>query len=251
MNHAFCLLSTNLKKEVQEALNIYEDLEVKYPEYLLVKMRLAQAYGKNMAIDLCLKKCEEAYKMYNDVEKQGFVDREELPEADFNHIREHLPKIYGYYLWMKSENYVVNDAISGTRRVMVLRKAYLLTQRSLLNAPENISLYNNLLYYALEIAKIVKRYPKIKVKKDILQSIERYLEELEKRINIDETEKINILDTFAKVYHFLGKRDKLTKVLDRLIPLAERSLSKLGCDNEIIEATIKEASAMKAEISAN
>lgn len=248
MNYAFCLLSTNSKKEASDALHVYEELEEQYPEFILLKMRMAQAYGKNRLIDLSLKKCEVAYSMYKEVEKNGFVVSKELPEADWDHIRKHLPKIYGYYLWMKCDTNESESFKNSVSKVMVLRKAYNLTKEALANDSENNSLYNNLLYYSLEIARIARRYTKIKINKEIVGSIEFYLNKLREKINIEDSENIETLDTFAKAYHFLGNREELARVLNRLIPLANKSLSRLGCDNEIMESILADANAMRDEL---
>jgi ppGpp synthetase/RelA/SpoT-type nucleotidyltranferase len=248
MNYAFCLLSTNLKKEADEALKIYVDLEKDYQDFLLVKMRLAQAYEKNNYIDLALKKCDEAYLIYKNIESEGFVESIELPQADFSHIQKYLPKIYGYFLWIKSEKMSAIDTRSAINKTSVLRKAYFLTQEALEHDKENPSLYNNILYYTLDIMKIVKSFDKVRVRKEIIDSIEKYLLELAKRINFYETENIVILDTAVKVYDYLGDTVERDKIITRVIPIAEKLLVKQDGEKEMIEAIIKEAKAVKPPV---
>ncbi|MGE4544051.1 MAG: hypothetical protein AB7D06_08080 [Pedobacter sp.] len=246
MNYAFCLLSTNLKKEAEDALILYEQIEKIFPDFLLVKMRLAQAYGQNWLVDLSLKKCNEAYSIYKEIEEKGFEDSVEIPESDYKHIKKYLPKVYGYYLWHKSELVKLDCVKNAIKKVNMLKKAYYLTLECLENDDGNYNLYNNLLYYALDMIKVKSMYSAIKIKKDIVDSIEKNLNNLSESFDIDSSEDIDTLDTLAKAYDYLGRCEERNRILDRLIPLAENSLQQGLCDNEIIETIIREGNEMRA-----
>jgi hypothetical protein len=124
-------------------------------------------------------------------------------------------------------------------------KAYFLTKESLEEDSDSVSLYNNMLYYAVELSKINKIYSTVKVRKEILNSIGNNLAEIVKRIDVENTKDIDTLDTMAKAYNNIGNIDDRNHILDILIPLAEASLNKQGCDNEITEEIIREAYEMR------
>lgn len=241
MNYAFCLLSSRRQPEGEKALHIYEEVENEYSSYLLVKMRLAQAYGQNGFIDLSLKKCEEVLSVLKSIEDVGFTETIELPETDYKHIQRFLRKIYGYYLWEKSNTIKVINHHAAIKKSGILLKAWCLTNDSLINDVDKKNIYNNLLYYSIEIAEITAKYPKVRIRKEVFNTIESNLEELLKLIDVDSTEDFMALDTIAKVYNYIGKIEERDKILKRIIPLASKSLRESSCDNDIVVSIINEA----------
>lgn len=117
MNNAFCLLSMGRTDKAKEALSIYEDLELNFPNYPLIKMRIAQTYGKIRNTESALSKCHEAYTLYEEIKENGFTPSKELPEADYNYIKQYLPKIYGYNLWLKAEDIIVSNTATAVAKI--------------------------------------------------------------------------------------------------------------------------------------
>ena len=236
MNEAICLLSTNVVEDVKEALVIYDSLNKLYPDFVLVKMRLAQAYGKNQLIELSLNEFEQAYANIKQFEQDGCKFADNLPEVDYKHIKMYLPKVYGYQLWRKAEKIEGVNKEQLQLKINILSKAYQLTSESLGHDRKvDIDIYNNLLYYGTEILSLSKESG-CEIAADIPKSVDEYLKLLEQAYKIEECDDLDVLDTLLRTYDIRENKESVLKILSKIFPLIEAILATQPWDqDEILE----------------
>ncbi|EKE06186.1 MAG: RelA/SpoT protein [uncultured bacterium] len=234
MNESLCLLRTNRQEYVNIAHSNYEFLLEHYQDFPLLKMRFGQSCGKLGRLEDALTAFEGAYIFLTEFEKNGVVFSDSIPKIDYEHIKTHLPKVYGYYLWKKSDALNPNITDQANHKIELLSKAYDITNETLKLNPDMTVLHNNQLYYAVsicEIANVISEQDKYKY---IIDSIEYHLSEVEKKCDLETCEDIDVLDTLLKAFDYIGKKDSLLKIIDRIVPIAEKALSTNPCDREVM-----------------
>jgi ppGpp synthetase/RelA/SpoT-type nucleotidyltranferase len=241
MNEALCLLSTNQVDCAKIAQDIYESLEQKYDDFPLVKMRLAQTYGKLGNGDEAISKFQEAKDLFSDFERKGCKFSDVLPKADYDHMKVHLSKLYGYYLWKKANRIEqVNDEKLG-----LLKSAYELTRTASEYKTEHVNLDNNLLYYSMEIKKLVTGTKFERNYKQITDEFEKHLKALEGECPVEQCKDIFVLDTLLMAYDALERREDILRILDGFDPLIESALSSSPCDKDVILDIQRGANALR------
>jgi len=232
MNEALCLLKTNQVKFVSVAFKIYESLQRFFPDFPLLKMRFGQANGKLGFTDIALLLFREAYKEIDEFEESGGVCCDRMPKPDYEHIKIHLPKILGYYLWIKCESL-------GNKTEYINDKLALL-----LHAPHLLVLQNNLLYYAVKIHKLASLSDQLEIY-NYAEHIQQHLKFVENNCDIEKCEDIDTLDTLLKAYDILEQCDNVLKIIHRMVPMAEKALSGSPCDKDVMLQIEKEAIELK------
>lgn len=225
MNEALCLMSTNERDQVVAAHGIYQNLESTFSEHPLLLMRYGQALGKLGILDLAienLRKSGEVAKKLS-VQYAGKAELnwpDEMPHIDYEHIILSQPKLLGYHLWLKIKT--LGPDAEGVKGLMFL-EAYKITKMGLETAEENskqeLSLHNNLLYYALgafirhEREEMRGQATLDELKNQIREHV-RYIEVHGKELNELPTSTI---DSLMKAYSILGLKKEATKVGEILI----------------------------------
>lgn len=155
MNEAVCLMSTNVRDQVIAAHGIYQNLESKYSNFPLLKMRLGQALGKLGHLDDALLRLREAGSSaeriaseYSHKQESDWPDY--LPRTDYEHIIRHQPKLLGYHIWLKIQSIAPQQE---NEKNSLFKEAYEVTKKGLkdviTDTKQTLSMHNNLLYYAL------------------------------------------------------------------------------------------------------
>jgi ppGpp synthetase/RelA/SpoT-type nucleotidyltranferase len=221
MNEALCLLSTDSPQYVKSAESMYIELGEKYPTFLLVKFRLAQAVGRLGNIDESIKLFIETEELLTEAKekhagKENWPD--DIPKADYMHMEKLLPKLIGYQYWKKSEK-----AEEEPRKLDWLAKAHDLTEKSYYLDEKNIDLSNNLIYYSVEYLSNTFGEP-TKIKKRLATSLHKHLAILEKSLKenhflID----VSTLDTMMQAYNFLNSRGLAQKIANMIIDRVQAS----------------------------
>lgn len=155
MNEALCAISVNDEEHIEKALTIYRNLEVKYPTFPLLRMRVGQALGKLGHFRDALVRLREAGEMTERVVAMvataGWPD--ELPKRDYEHVIKTQPKLVGYYLW---HQILACNPSDHEGRALLYKEAYDATAGGFVhvqNDEKQVSAYrNNLLYYSIGYA---------------------------------------------------------------------------------------------------
>lgn len=223
MNEAFCLMSTNVADNVSTARHIYQQLEEKYVDFPLVKMRLGQALSKLKMYDAAISYLEYAGKMLKGA--SGFIGQEEkkwpdsLPQADYIHMSKVQPKLLGYNKWLKIRSL---DRSELQKICDLFIEAYDATYPGLkatnLKPKEELSLHNNLLYYCLGALthaqqSSVKSNKSIDSLKASIKEHVKYIEEHTKSIQVT----LSTADTLMKAYHLLNDETNANKFSSQVI----------------------------------
>lgn len=242
MNEALCLLIANQPEAVKIAKSIYELLDIKYHSFPLLRMRLAQVYGKIGLLDEAISTFEEATVMLAEFEKKGCKYSDELPVADYLHMKVYLPKLYGYYIWTKAEGL---DAKRLKDKLSLLGFAYNLTYQAMQHDLHNLALRNNLLYFSVEIKRLSHGTEFAAKYAEFGDAIKDHLQAVEEACPLDSCRDIDTLDTFVKAYDLMGDKDKALKILSRLDPLTESALAMSPCDRDVLIKMQKEAAELR------
>jgi ppGpp synthetase/RelA/SpoT-type nucleotidyltranferase len=246
MNEAFCLLSLNQKETAIIALTIYDHLRRLYPDFTLVKMRLGQAYGANQEVEQAISMLNEAYNEIKLFEKNGCSFSNTLPKIDYDHMKKHLPKVYGYELWRKAEQFDETNLESLSNKAELIEKAFTLTTETLeYVGNDDLNVHNNLLYYGIMLTNLYKKLNKNSDTLVTTDDIKRSLDVVSSKCSICDCDDIEILDTLMVAYDLVGEKDKVIKITDKFIILAENALSMCPCDSDLILQMEKKAIELK------
>ncbi len=218
MNEAICLMSTNDREHVIAARNIYKNLEdhTHYSNFPLLKMRHAQALGKLGVVDEAISLMDSSGKLLQSI-FEPYINKQEgdwpdnLPYTDYLHMAKTQPKLLGYYLWSK-----IKSLDEGNEQVKcnLFLQAYNVTIDALAHvetdSPEELSLHNNLLYYAmgcLSRAELPKMITSISTEV-LRQYVDSHLGYIETHLG-----KVTIFtaDTLMKAYWLLNRKVDATK----------------------------------------
>lgn len=212
MNAALCLLSSGETALIHRAIQIYADLTVDFPGYPLVTFRLAQACSKYGLYDEAISFFVAAHREVGALEEKmnrngDFGDR--LPRADYNHIMMNLQKMLGYAYWAKA-SYSIAEG-DRDERYKLLESAYSITKQALLSQPDNLDLINNLLCYGIEIISINPQ-------RSIVSDLAKYATRLE----AEETDDVDIIDSLLQWHILNGSREKAEREASRILDIISR-----------------------------
>lgn len=218
MNEGLCLLTTNSIDNIRKAYNIYLVLGEQYKEFPVLIVRLAQTLLKMGYLDQALEKYNEARELIRTLmehkSKEGWSDK--LPKTDYEFLLISVPKLLGYTYWMKSTEVDDNDD-----KLELLEKAYKITEEMVhlkLDELNSRIMHNNLLYYAVEYVQKLSMKNNDFSEKLRLENIPNHLKELESSEDATFTD-IEVLDTLAKAYYFVGRYDDMNKICDKILNL--------------------------------
>lgn len=215
MNEALCLLSTNDKSNVGRACAIYGSLEEDYPDFPLVKFRYGQALGKFGAVDASIEKFLSTKVLVGQIDlNQLSPSPDRLPNDDRKHIDKLLPKLLGFQYWVKSQSI---DEIDISVKRELISAAFTETSSLLEKYGDDASVHNNLVYYAVDALSLGAPLDKEKLEAQLQSS----LNFLEKTCQVLDSRDIELLDTLARAYAFLGQPDKAKAAAARILTLWE------------------------------
>ena len=226
MGEALCKLSTRERAYIEDAATIYLKLKGKYAIYPVVRFRLGQAFS-------LLNRHEEALEIFRKCRRsiskvKNFpADRRRytLPDSDLNHILIGLPKLTGITYWRMAE--AAADQGEFHKAVQYLEQAYVKTEAALDHTQdqETLSIYNNLLYYAVELEKICVEatLPRAGQFHDRIDSCLGYVEQ---HLDIASTTETRTLDTLSFAYQFLDKPEKARTAAERLCAVMANQVSE-------------------------
>jgi hypothetical protein len=178
-------------------------------------MRVAQSNSKLGCTDISLRKYEFCYNAIKNFEDTGCKFCDALPEADYRHIKIFLPVLYGYELWKKQRLLSSSDTEQIELKFNLLVRAYEITLEALSFTEKKERIFNNLLYYTVDIVSLSSRH---NLESSITkENIENHLSSLLQTIDIEQCDDIFDLDTIAKAYDLLGKIAEAHKTVDRII----------------------------------
>jgi ppGpp synthetase/RelA/SpoT-type nucleotidyltranferase len=241
MNEAICLMSTNDREHVNAARNIYKYLDEnpQYSQFPLLKMRHGQALSKLGVMDEAINLMELSGSLLKST-SDPFLGRPEnewpdsLPYADYLHMAKTQPKLLGYYIWSKIK--LIKDDNEQVKFDLFLQ-AYSLTLEALdhveTDSPEELSLHNNLLYYAMGcLSRSGVPDINISIKNEELKTY------VDKHIGYIETHlgKVTIFtaDTLMKAYWLLNRKVDATKYAKLVVDsCVKESLSDLDDSEKI------------------
>jgi ppGpp synthetase/RelA/SpoT-type nucleotidyltranferase len=215
MNEALCLLSTDSPQHVKSAELMYLQLREEYPEFILVRFRLAQALAR-------LGRTDESIVLFHETKtalitaasrnigKKDWPD--EIPETDYLHMLSLLPKLLGYQYWKKSE-----ESETIEQRMTCFLNAHDVTKEGMSESKEQANIQNNLVYYAMEYLSLAEGKPN-SITKRLATSLHTNLAQME--VNLKKTEEkfdISTLDTMMEAYNFLGRIDLAQKMATKIL----------------------------------
>lgn len=234
MNEGLCLLSTSARDGIELANRIYASLEDEYPDYPLVKFRYGQALGKLGYADLAIAKFRDAKGMLSELkEKFGTTPTDQLPKDDREHIEKLLPKLLGFQLWVNSEKTPVENI---SERATLLAEAFKETKPLLCLLPDDISVHNNLVYYAVDYLEVKPE----DAPKEFIEQLKESLSFLEDRNVHQQSNDIEILDTLLRAYIFFGKQEMAQKIAARILSLWEGGAVEIKLlDNDVVMEIVK------------
>lgn len=221
MNEAVCLMSTNVRDQVIAAHGIYQNLENKYSNFPLLKMRLGQALGKLGHLDDALLRLREAGSSAEGIASEYSHKKESdwpdyLPRTDYEHIIRNQPKLLGYHIWLKIQSLATQQE---NEKNSLFKEAYEVTKKGLkdviTDTKQTLSMHNNLLYYALGC---LTRADTDKDRAIFNQQLTEHLSYIENHISYNYTLlTITHADTVMKAYEVLGRKKDAIKVAEILV----------------------------------
>jgi ppGpp synthetase/RelA/SpoT-type nucleotidyltranferase len=221
MNEALCLLLTDSPQHVKSAEMMYLKLREEYPDFWLVKFRLAQAMARLGSIDESLDLFGETQAAIRKLGADYIKSKtwpDELPETDYKHMTRLLPKLRGYQYWKKAQK--VNQI---EEKLENLLRAHDVTKDGLYDPVEKNNIYNNLVYYAMEYLSLAKGDPN-PVTKKLATSLYTGLAKMEEALRDDaKSFDVAALDTMMKAYNFLNRSDLAQKIARRILELVQSS----------------------------
>lgn len=214
MNIALCYFLTDNMDEINTAIQIYEELEIKYPNYPLLKMRLGQAYGRINDNTKALEQVQNAQTLCIQFQKEISEDHypDELPKVDLEHMQYSIPRLIGFYNWTKSQD----TSITEEEKKNFLSKAYCETYKCLQFADcsqRKVATYNNLLYYTM-----LCNQEKVSGVNCSEQEIKEQIAAINEILSTQENEITPpyLLDTLFKAYIFVKNRSSAKEVATKL-----------------------------------
>ena len=234
MNEGLCLLSTNARDGVELANRIYASLEDEYPDYPLVKFRYGQALGKLGYSDLAITKFREAKGMIAELkEKFNTVPSDKLPKDDREHIEKLLPKLLGFQLWANSEKVPIENI---SERASLLAQAFNETKPLLGLLPDDISVHNNLVYYAVDYSELKPE----DAPTEFTEQLKESLKFLESKNVHRESSDIEVLDTLLRAYIFFEMQEMAQETAARILALWEGGAVEVKVlDNDVVMEIVK------------
>jgi len=234
MNEGLCLLSTSARDGIELANRMYASLEDEYPDYPLVKFRYGQALGKLGYSDLAIAKFREAKRMLSELKEEfGMNPTDKLPKDDREHIEKLLPKLLGFQLWVNAEKASMENI---SERATLLAEAFKETKPLLGLLPDDISVHNNLVYYAVDYLEIKSEDGQ----EEFIEQLKESLNFLEGRNIHQQSNDIEVLDTLLRAYIFFGKQEMAQEVAAKILALWEGGAVEIKLlDNDVVMDIVK------------
>lgn len=207
MERAFCLLSIGRKADLDEAIRIYQDMQLIAPSSAVVQYRYAQALMK-------LKEWDGAILKFSRAQELLQSDRH-IPADHWLH--DTIPRSMGFVKWSKSLECSENPE-RKPERLRLLREAYNDTKISYSKSPtrqRKLRAANNGLYYAIEYLGLAGKDHAEEIDGE---NLERFLAELEEELDIADAprEKLSWLDTMCRAYVHVENLNKAVAVAERI-----------------------------------
>lgn len=223
LNIAFIQLETNY---LNEAISNYKALLKEFPTVPLISYRLGQSLGRKGLYQEAVEQLEKTKQLTKQAIDNKKLKTLDLPEEDYEHIRLKLPFLLGFYFWRQADKLTKGDK----RKIELLTKAFDVTKDILsedgLPDTTTMDTYNNLLYYAIDIYKIinnskVKKHQKwandIKTEAipDFLKKIRRYYPGENFNL-LFEKKEYSKLHTIIEALIVISKEKNALKLAERL-----------------------------------
>lgn len=235
MNEALCLMSTNERDQVVAAHGIYQNLENTYQEYPLLKMRYGQALGKLGYLEPAIEYIRAAGESAKGIASDFAGQRHDcwpdfLPYTDYDHILRTQPKLLGYHMWLKIRTLGTQEE----QKYTLFMEAYEISRGGLLalehTPKQELSLHNNLLYYALGALTRVNSGDTIY--STLMDYVVEHVKYIEFHASNPSLLSTPTIDTMMKAYSVMGQTKQATQY-------AQMLLNKC-LDQPIIELDAKE-----------
>lgn len=249
MSEAVCLMSTNLPDQVKAAHVLYCHLEEAYSEFPLLKLRLGQALGKLEKLDEAISKFVEADDLANTLLKtQNGKFNDFLPEADYNHLRISLPTMLGFHLWRKASLFDDNQE----EKCKLLEEAIEVARSAIdstTTGKNKQTLLNNFIYYSVDYLRTCQAlFTSSSLCSSVEQDLLKCLPEMEALISIDQEKDIELLDTLAYAYYYVGEAEKALTACERVGELALQGQEEPKLDNEVKWSLLQNSYKIKSEL---
>ncbi|MES9990605.1 MAG: hypothetical protein ABW098_01530 [Candidatus Thiodiazotropha sp.] len=252
MNEAVCLLSTNIKENIKQALHLYTDLESWNSNFLILHLRIGQALGKLGKRRQAAEKYEYVRKVVKTVNADREVWDNYLPEVDYNHIQNHLGTLLGYQYWKMSCDINDTEQSSVQKKAKFLESAFSVTEEQDSWHVDNsdndqaCKTVNNMLYYALEMYQLDKEHNLCH--DNITDKIEDMCTRFEKCIDAETCDDIEYLDTLAKAYTHINKSESALNALNKILDLSLTKENEGLIDDSVVLRLAQEAYEMRQKL---
>jgi len=208
MEKAFCLLSTGKKPSIDEAIQIYSEVQEHAPNSTVVYYRYGQALAKLGEIDAAITKYLKAEAL--------LATDQFIPPKHW--LRLLIPRNLGFLTWSKSL-LCPDDPEGREMRMDLLIDAFEHTKRSYaassLNTDNHTRGANNALYYAIEYMALLGSVEDGKIKKI---DAEPFLKTLESKIDLATAphSQLNWIDTLCRADALFGKTERAVLAAERI-----------------------------------
>lgn len=215
MERAFCLLSTEKKSAIDEAINIYSSAQDFSPNSSVVYYRYGQALAKLDEFDSAIAKYEKALSL--------LAADKYIPVKHW--IRQTLPLRLGYAIWRKSLACNSTNGDGNQERLCLLKRAFDITAAAAdgderTHADGSVKLpairiANNALFYAVEYMSFIGSLDGDQIN---LSDIGPHLELLERSVDLGTAslKQLSWIDTLCRTYSLTGDTEKAVLAAERI-----------------------------------
>jgi ppGpp synthetase/RelA/SpoT-type nucleotidyltranferase len=234
MEEALCLLLTGDTPEINEAINIYTEVEPLYPDVVAVQFRLGQAFSM-------LEKSDDAIQHYGAcltlLEKTLTRPKDErewqLPEHQRAYIEDNVHRFLGYEYWHRARSLKLVGKLTPSQAFDEFVKAYDLTKKKIPDVGSDLRkrLHNNCLCYLNDAISATREAGRT-VAPEMVKAQGEHLSVVEPQ---HDPRNPFVLDTLAATYLSRGDAENAKKY-------AWKVLDILLADNAGMGPKVKDAS---------
>ena len=168
-------------------------------------------------------------------------------------MKQHLPIVFGYELWKKSETIKSNAQRELVKKFKLLRRAYDITAgaKDHIKSRKSCKMHNNLLFYAVQLAQLSDKMPSAGDNKntrlrETKKKIKEHLTVLEKEIG--SSDNIYYLDSLAKAKYYLNDLEAAGGVADQILKICLTPEKNSGYDRDEMQIIAQEAYALQEAV---